>query len=197
MNEKIPYNKNNMTERPLEHYKERFQAADPAEIAARTGVLFDGSQFHLDVLGQERLLSWPEPVEEWAAKELILFLHYLLEGERVELVQEFAAYNELPWGDVYDVNFRGRCVRRLVGMFGNQVERFRQVCERFGGQPAGGSGVAYDIPFMPGLTLKFIIWEGDEEFPAAGQILFSKNFPQAFAAEDRVVVCEYVLGQMK
>ena len=38
---------------------------------------------------------------------------------------------------------------------------------------------------------------GDKEFAATAQILVSDNFPDAFAAEDRVVVCEYILGEMK
>ena len=47
------------------------------------------------------------------------------------------------------------------------------------------------------MLVRFTLWEGDDEFPAAAQILFSDNFPDAFAAEDRVVVCEYILGEMK
>lgn len=198
MNEKIPYNKNNITEKPLEHYMELFRETDPAEIAARTGVPFDGKSFHLSVLDKELLISWPEfDEEDWKPKDRILFLHYLLEGKQVQPVTEYKAYNELPWGDVYDVNFRGRCIRRLVAMFGNDVEKFRAVCEKFGGKAVAGSGVAYEIEFMPNLTLKLIIWEGDDEFPASGQIVFSENFPEAFAAEDRVIVCEYLLGNMK
>ena len=198
MNEKIPYNKNNITERPLEHYMGLFREADPAEMAARTGVHYDGKSFHLQVMGQERIISWPDFEDEgWGAKDKILFLHYLLEGKKVDPVSEFAAYNELPWGDVYDKNFRGRCVRRLVGMFGNRLDAFHEVCKKFGGTPTTGSGVGYDIEFMPGLFIKLIIWEGDEEFPSSGQILFSKNFPDAFAAEDRVIVCELMLSLMK
>ena len=50
---------------------------------------------------------------------------------------------------------------------------------------------------IPSTVVRFTLWEGDEEFAPTSQILFSDNFPDAFAAEDRVVVCEYILGEMK
>ena len=71
------------------------------------------------------------------------------------------------------------------------------LCEGLGGTEFKGSGIGYEFEFLPGLKLRFILWEGDDEFPASAQILFSDNFPDAFAAEDRVVVCENVLGMMK
>lgn len=42
----------------------------------------------------------------------------------------------------------------------------------------------YELEIFENLYLRFLFWEGDEEFPASSQILFSGNFPAAFDAYD-------------
>ena len=193
-----PYAPNNLTERPKAYDMELFAAADPAEIAERTGCGLEGDTLIFTVLGRQMRMTWPDFGDEgWTDKDRILMLHYALEGKAAAPSFEFASYAELPWGEVYDRNFRGRCIMRMLGMFGRNIDGFCRVCEALGGRRVAGSGVIYELDFMKDLCLRFIIWEGDEEFAPSGQILFSKNFPDAFAAEDRVVVCEHTLGRMK
>jgi len=193
-----PYAPNNLTERPLHHYLDLLKEADPREIEARTGIPFRDSKFTFRVLTDERTVTWPDIEDEgWKDKEKILFARYLLEGKKVAPAADFKAYNELPWGDVYDRQFRARCVNRLVGTFGTRPEAYIAACERLGGKKIAGSGLNYEISFMENLNLRLILWEGDEEFPASGQILFSANFPEAFAAEDRVIVAEVILSNLK
>lgn len=198
MEKKTPYAPDNLTQRPITYYMEGFKAADPKEISERTGVPFENGAFHLKVLGNERIIDWPEFINEnFSDKEKILFLHYLLEGKKTVPSNDFVSYADLPWGDVYDRNFRGRCINRLIGMFGTRPDAFQSAAEKLGGVKVPGSGIIEEIQFMDNLRVRFIIWEGDDEFPASGQIVFSSNFPDAFAAEDRVVVCELILGYMK
>ena len=74
---------------------------------------------------------------------------------------------------------------------------YDMLCEHYGGHRIKSSGIMYGFEFMKDLFLRFILWEGDDEFPANMQILFSRNFPDTFSAEDRVVVCEYLIGRMQ
>ena len=198
MEKKTPYNPNNKTELPLNHYLELFAAADPAEIASRTGVRLSGRRFTLNVLGEERSITWPRFDDEgWSDTDRILFVRFLLEGKKPGNFSGFAAYRDLPWGTVYETPFRGRCIIRMSRTYGTRPDAFIRACEGVGGVRLPANGIAYEIPFMPGLYLRFTLWEGDDEFPASAQILFSDNFPEAFSGEDRVFVCEYVLARMK
>ena len=63
--------------------------------------------------------------------------------------------------------------------------------------PAPGGDRAFDVPFLPGLTVRLLLWEGDEEFRPTAQILFSDNFSSAFSAEDIAVVGDVLLNAMK
>ena len=86
---------------------------------------------------------------------------------------------------------------RLAGTFGTRPQAFAAACEKLGGTKLTSSALAYEICFMKDLYLQFYLWEGDEEFPASTQILFSDNFPDTFSAEDRVFVCEYILNRLR
>ena len=198
MNRETPYAPNNLTERPTAHYMELFSAADPKEIAARTGCGLEGNTLVFNVLGRQMRMTWPGFEDEgWTAKEKILMLRYALEGRAVDASERFIPYAEFPSGDLYDRNFRARCINRMVGMFGRNIESFRSVCEAFGGRRISGSGEIWELEYIKNLRLRFIIWEGDEEFAPAGQILFSDNFVLTTSGEDRVIVCEDILGTMK
>ena len=50
---------------------------------------------------------------------------------------------------------------------------------------------------MRGLTIRFLLWLGDDEFPPNAQILFSDNFRSAFTAEDMANIGDIVMNRMK
>ena len=50
---------------------------------------------------------------------------------------------------------------------------------------------------MQNLSLCFVLWAGDDEFPPSSQILFSDNFPAAYAAEDAAYIGDVILDYMK
>ena len=204
---------------PLAIYQARYEKLDPAEITARTGVPFsaakspqaDGSfwcVFALPVLGHTVLASWPEftltpadfdacPRALYDGEALILVIRYLLEGTRAESAGAWLPYRELPWGEVYDRNFQGRCVKRLAFGFGSKLEAFAKACAYLGGVRHDKGDVSYDLEFVPGVTVRLILWAGDDEFPPQSQWLFSDNTPLAFSAEDVAVVGDTVISALK
>lgn len=192
-----PYRPDNLTAAPLEHYGALFAEADKREITARTGAALTDDTFTLTILGESRSVTWPDFADEgWKDKDKILALRFLLDGRKPGGYTDFIPYRQLPWGEVYDRQFHNRCINRLAGTFGTNAAAFRRGCEALGGVKLKSSGDAYEIEFMPGLKLRFILWEGEDEFPASAQILFSDNFPDAFSGEDCVIVCEYVLSRL-
>ena len=128
-----------------------------------------------------------------------------MEGVQAESSGKMYSYPEMPWGPVYEVQFRGRCISRMAGTYGHNIKGFKEGMEKIGakeareasGRFASGADCAYDIPFLPKLTIRALIWEADEEFPASAQILFSDNFPLAFTAEDMAVIGDIFLNAMK
>ncbi len=189
---------------PMEYYKKRFAAADPAALSAHSRVPYADGQFSLTLLGRPVTVSWPEMTarftddgQETASNTRILLARLLLSGALVPAEGNLLAYTDMPWGNVYAQQFRGRCIQRLAGTYGASLPAFDEACARVSGVPAESGDRSYDLPFLPELTVRLILWEGDEEFRSTAQILFSDNFSSAFGAEDIAVVGDVILNAMK
>ncbi len=193
---------------PFEHYLGLYRAIDPAEAAQRTGVGFDAEAgcFKMRLLYDEYRLYWPEyrieaeKPDALALKSIpaqIFLLRFLLEGCASNGSGSFLPYREMPWGDVYLKPFTGRCLTRAAFTFGTRLAAFRAAAERIPAIALKHGDAAYQIEVLPGYEVRLIIWEGDDEFPPNAQILFSDNFPNAFSAEDRTVVGDLVITELK
>lgn len=196
----------NKTQIPLSHYRALFAQAMPEALAVRSGAVYDpdAGTFAMRLLGARLLVAWPDGTisfpdgdRELSEYASILVLRYLLEGRCAESTGKFLAYQEMPWGDVYFANFRGRCILRLAYGFGQDLERFSRACTALGGVPVPMGDRAFELPFLENLRIRLILWEGDEEFPPSAQILFSDNFPLAFTAEDMAVVGDILISALK
>ena len=199
--ENIPDNKNGI---PLEIYREQFAAKDPAEMSRRSGVPYENGVFKNVICSRPVELTYPDmasrftdTAEPTPANINILFARLVMEGTFVQQTGQFKAYTEMPWGEVYSQQFNGRCIKRMAFSYGFDLEKFERACLALGGVPAGKGDKSFDIEFLKGYTLRLILWEGDDEFPPASQMLFSDNFQYAFKAEDMAVVGDIVLNMMK
>lgn len=196
--------KDNKTGVPLEHYISEFSSANPVEMSAKSGISYDGSAFDLTIMGREIKVTWPDMVavytdtgDEAKANVRILLARLIMKGRLSETTGKMLSYTEMPWGNVYEAQFRGRCIMRLAFGFGNDLKKFEVSCKSIAGEKTSGGDMAFNIPFLPKLTVRLIIWEGDDEFPPSSQILFSDNFPNAFTAEDLAVTGDIILDAMK
>ncbi|MGE4353751.1 MAG: DUF3786 domain-containing protein [Oscillospiraceae bacterium] len=203
MEQKIPDNKNN---KPLEHYRQQFGKLTPEAMAMRSGFVYDREAFafRMRFLGREVAMSYPDMRLSYVTGEaitrpdiLILLSRALIEGLGKAGGGKFLAYSEVPWGNVYLQQFRGRCLMRLAFGFGYDLEKFCRACEALGGVACSGGDKGYDIAFLDDLCVRLLIWAGDDEFPPSAQILFSDNFPAMFTAEDMAVVGDILISAMK
>ena len=195
---------NNKTGVPLEHYKNAFSQLDSDSISARTGAVLENNSFSLKLIGRDVNVLFPQGTAVFANTGdvlddvgNILLVRYLIEGSKVEPQGKFLAYAEIPWGEAYLTPFTGRCIKRLAFGFGFNLPKFSERCEALGGKPVSGGDVAYDIPFLENLTLRLMLWAGDDEFPPSAQILFSDNFQFAFTAEDLAYVGDIAINALK
>lgn len=197
------YGKNNKEELPLEFYLKKFQAGDPEEMAQRCALPYhkETGTVTMDLLGEEFSVSHPDftivgptPLTNG---ERILLLRYLLDGQYTLPGGQYLTYREFPWGEVYLRQFNGRCVQRFAFSYGTKPDLLRRVMEHMPATPLDQSDVGYEVTLMRGLTIRFLLWLGDDEFPPNAQILFSDNFRYAFTAEDMAVIGDIVLGRMK
>ncbi len=193
---------NHKDEVPFAHYAERFRNLDPQEALDRLrDVKWDGHDFFLKLLGREYAVSHPEAVirptdggKEPPRPVQTFLLRYLLESRDVAWKGEWKTFREMPWGEMYIKPYTGRILNRSAFTFGTRIGAFRAACEKLGGIPLRHGDAGYQFDFIGDYKMQILIWEGDDEFPPNAQVLYSDNFAEGFAAEDRVVAGDLLIG---
>ena len=195
---------NHKEEVPFSYYENLFRDLDPAEAAMRTGAKWDGKEFYVNLLGREYAISHPE----YALRALdggnlpplptqTFLLRYLLEGKAVSNKGTWLTFREMPWGELYIKPYTGRVLTRAAFTFGTRIAAFRAACEKMGAMAVNHGDAGFQFDFIGGYRIQILVWEGDDEFPPNAQILYSDNFSEGFAAEDRVVAGDILISAIK
>lgn len=191
---------------PFEYYVNLFKDLSPEDAVARTGAAFDGTAFTVTLIGEDYRIAWPEysiSAENANAPALhhlptqTFLLRWLLEGKAAPARGTYKTFREMPWGELYIQPFTGRCLTRAAFTFGFKVAAFAAAMEKLGGTKLPHGDAGYELELLPGYAMQLIVWEGDEEFPPNSQILYSDNFEDSFAAEDRVVAGDILISVVK
>ncbi|MDR2480930.1 MAG: DUF3786 domain-containing protein [Spirochaetaceae bacterium] len=189
----------------LVHYTALYEKLDPVEISVRCRIPFDAENklFYLRFMGSDYTISYPQfeiKNDNTSIIEKLLFLRYLCNGKWIPYNGTSLSYREIPWGEVYYRNFEGRCIMRFARMFGSKPDLFTQVMEckkELKAECISKNHPAYRFEFISNLYMSFLIWPGDDEFPAAAQIIFDDNVSAAFSAEDIAALGEAVIIRIK
>ena len=196
---------NHKEEVPFSHYESLFRDLNPQEAVTRLpGVTFEDGRFTITLLGRTYRVSWPEyALEALDGKPLpnlptqTFLLRCLLEGKELPFLGQWKTFREMPWGELYIQPFTGRCLTRAAFTFGTRVAAFRAACERLGARKLPHGDAGYEFSFFGPYSMQLLVWEGDDEFPPNAQILYTDNFAQGFAAEDRVVAGDILISTIK
>ncbi len=187
--EKENKKKNNLREQPIEFFTEKFRESNPEEIAERLQIPFDAEKgiFTFAFMGNPVRVTYPEFTVEPQLKDqgaVILILRYLLFANVGAFNGKFISFRDMPSGDLYIQPFTGRCITRMNFKYGTRIAVFREAMEGIGARRVDYADACYEIELFRQLWVRFIIWEGDEEFPPSSQMLFSENFREAFETYD-------------
>jgi len=196
---------NHKEEVPFAHYEQAFRTLDPQDVKRRLGgVKWDQNEFYLTLLGREFAISHPDyairaldggPVPPLPTQTFLL--RYLLESKDVAWTGNWKTFREMPWGEMYIKPYTGRVLTRAAFTFGTRVAAFKLAAEKMGGLALNHGDAGFQFDLIGGYRMQVLVWEGDEEFPPSAQVLYSDNFAEGFAAEDRVVAGDILIGAIK
>ena len=196
---------NHKEEVPFAYYEEKFRAIDPADVQARLAdVAWSGTTFTVKLLGREFEIAHPAyaitakdggPVPPLPTQTFLL--RYLLESKDVVWRSQWKTFREMPWGEMYIKPYTGRVLTRAAFTFGTRLDAFRAAAEKMGATPVPHGDAGYLFELVGGYRMQILAWAGDEEFPPNAQVLYSDNFEDGFAAEDRVVAGDILISTIK
>jgi len=120
----------------------------------------------------------------------IILLHYLIKADGRPLSNQLVPYKEIPGGMLYAGVFAKRAVDPLISVFSQSPDRFLDAGLRMGGRKSEYGDISFVLPALPRVSMAYILWKGDGEFPAAVHLLFDRAVEGYLALEDIVVLSE-------
>jgi len=141
-------------------------------------------------------LSLVDSEEEIPIRDRILILHYLTQAKGSPLANEVIAYKQLPEGTNYFPTFSKRAIKPLIDHFGQQPHLLIGTAGKLGGYKADYGDVAVTISAFSRVPITLVLWQGDEEFPPAGNILFDATVSDYLSTEDINVLCEIIAWKL-
>lgn len=182
---------------------------DLKERASLSGGKFEikaGGEFRfiLNYLGQEIWVSFPQgqvvnahaPNEPITLREEILIFHYLGRANGILPKEKWISFAEIPEGNFYHPVFGQRCRSPLIKFFGDNPDDLLQVSSFYGGSPIDFGDRGVKIQAFPYVPIVFILWRGDADFKAEGNILFDCSVSGYLSTEDIVVLTETVVWKL-
>ncbi len=196
---------NHKEEVPFSYYEDKFKSLDLQEAQNRLPSLkWEDGKFYVNLLGRDYAISHPryaiEALDGGSLPNLptqTFLLRYLLEGKDIPFGGSFATFREMPWGELYIKPYTGRVLTRAAFTFGTRVAAFQKAAEKMGALPVGHADAGFCFRVIGNYEMQILVWAGDEEFPPNAQVLYSDNFAQGFAAEDRVVAGDILISAIK
>ena len=129
----------------------------------------------------------PAPAGDHLLTISILLLHYLTLACGTPKTGEWIAFRELPGGEIYNTPFTNRLIRPMAGRFGREPGKLVEAALCLGGRREAFGHASASVDVFPMVPVCFVVWEGDEEIPASGQVLFDRSASAYLDTEDLVV----------
>ncbi|MBQ4091843.1 MAG: DUF3786 domain-containing protein [Firmicutes bacterium] len=162
-----------------EKYVKGFLEANPQKMAELAGGTYENGTIYLphfnETLAVDCETAKVEPKPATMLEE-ILVLKYLQEAQGMEGPgKDYLAFIQLPFGSHHIKAFKIEVTDALAKTFGDDFDKFASIAESLGGTRANDGDISYILPFFPKIYVKIILWEADEEFPAACNFLFDNK----------------------
>lgn len=182
-----------------------FYSIVPEAAAEKAQVEFDPKElsFKVPYLGKEYKVYHPEGqvvcegAQEVQVTDQIVLLHYLSHCSNRAVEGTKVAFQELPSGSIYIGPFTNRSVRPLVSIFGDNQDKLVEAAKLLGGWQEDLGDIAVTVPVLPKIPITFVLWEGDDEFPPSGNVLFDASAASQLHTEDYALLPGLALWEMK
>ena len=190
---------------------EKFKDANLENIPARCGVdLIDskidpaGSGIKIKYLARWYLVSpdtaevtYHEGKDEVSNREKLIILHYLTADKTPPLSGKLIDFREIPSGNMYYPSFENRTYQPFLALFDKRPALFAEAAAALEGEKTDFGDNAFKFMVLPRIPIHLIMYEGDEEFPAACKVLFDSSIKGYLPTEDIAIVCEDLTRELK
>ena len=192
--------------------KQELLKIDPEVIAGKYGAVVKKENdeikaFSLVFLNRTINISWPElefsydeSDGEIHIQQQGLILHYLCgicSIEKPGVAGEWVSFQDIPDGRFYMDPFIKRAKTPLIQTFGNNPDKMKEIAKKaYKAEDIDFGDCSVLIKALPFVPVVLVIWEGDDEFPPEGNLLFDKSISDILSAEDIATLAGMVVYPM-
>lgn len=182
-----------------EKARKEFAGANPATMAANSGVAYDtaASAFTVESLGQRIAISHPgglvrfedadvRPLWTWG----FILMHHMVRADGAAVGKGLIGYRELPSGSFYYPSHEDKTIKPMEAFFANQpAAQILEACMALGASACTGDSadVCATFRFAPRFPITFKLWLPDEEFGCQVNLLYDENANHYLHTEDIAV----------
>jgi hypothetical protein len=170
----------------------RLAQADPVDVCRRAGITQTGDTvydipfvyktYHASCVN--KIITDPAGLPVKSGDFVLLLLTYLLNAKDIPLKNEWVSERDLPGGNFFFRGPHALPTTQFLKLYGSDIKGFNTVMTTAGATIVPGQGDAcVRIQALPRIPVCFVLWAGDEEFPARFNYLFDPTVADHFALD--------------
>ncbi|MEN8614127.1 DUF3786 domain-containing protein [Dehalogenimonas sp. THU2] len=123
----------------------------------------------------------------------LVILHYLVTAtDEQRYAPHPITFKELQDGRSYYPTFFKRAIAPVIERFGSSPDALIAAAEKYCGRPTSQGDVSVRFKVFPHVNLTWVLWSGDEEFPADGTVIFDATVSNFLPIEDIAALCQSI-----
>lgn len=163
---------------------EKLRTIDPQTAAKHAQCKYDTekNEYTVEMLAQEYTVSTDEkrifskkPQANTTFLEQLVILAYLINANEAKLAGKLVGPDGLDAGKFFFRGPHALPTKKLEDVFGHDPSLIHKSLDHITGKSCQYGDASIEITVLEKLPLVFVIWAGDDEFPARASILFDKS----------------------
>ena len=195
----------NNYEKWCERWREKFLSLDQEELKRRLPELKEEGEWltlrhfgrklgvHRE-RGEIRALEDQEPVTCYERLNVYTLFGYV--SPTAHFANNWVKFDKLKDMAPFAPAFQKGVIEPFSRMFNGHEEELEEACRKLEGRKLPWSDVGYELDAFACIPVRFLFWEGDDEFPAQGNILFDASATDYIHGESIVTIAAIGLDRL-
>ncbi|HJB16686.1 MAG TPA: DUF3786 domain-containing protein [Candidatus Blautia excrementipullorum] len=109
---------------------------------------------------------------------------------------DWVRFDRLKGTSPFSKAFQEGVIGPFSRMFSGHVKELSRACEKLGGKKLPWSDAGYELKAFECIPVRFLFWDGDDEFPAQGNVLFDVSATDFIHGESVVTIAAIGLDRI-
>ena len=205
MSEMFLKEETNNYEKWCEQWREKFLEMDQEELKKRLPELQEeGNRLTLLHFGRKlgvnkddgKIVAMEDPDPVTCYEKLNVYTLFGYVSPLAHYRDNWVRFDRLKDTSPFSQAFQAGVIEPFSRMFSGHVQELSHACEQLGGKRLPWSDAGYELKAFSCIPVRFLFWDGDDEFPAQGNVLFDSSATDFIHGESVVTIAAIGLDRI-